>query len=88
MHDPRLLGGLTMIFRRSLEEEIEYTRKEMEKAAMELGLSHPHVIEISQELDELHNQWNRLNEEVKESSEIYMVRPYAMPLRGVAAVRA
>ncbi|GGE06891.1 hypothetical protein GCM10011571_05060 [Marinithermofilum abyssi] len=77
-----------MIFQKSLEEEIESTRKEMEKAALELGLTHPRVIEISQELDALHNQWNRLNEEVKENSEIYMVRPYAMPLRGVAAVRA
>lgn len=42
-----------------LEEEMERLRRMMHQQAAELGLNHPAVIRISQQLDELHNQWNR-----------------------------
>lgn len=44
---------------RKLEEKIEAIRREMEKVAMEQGITHPQVYELSLQLDQLHNQWQR-----------------------------
>lgn len=41
-----------------LKEQIELLRKKMEKMARKKGLTHPEVIAISREIDQLHNQWN------------------------------
>ncbi len=46
-------GGL------ALKEELEKVRKRMEEAADCLGLSHPTVYQLSLELDELHNMWEK-----------------------------
>lgn len=44
---------------RKLEEKIEAIRKEMEKVAMDQGITHPQVYELSLQLDQLHNQWQK-----------------------------
>lgn len=66
-----------MTGKKCLEEEIERKRKEMEDAANELGLTHPLVIRISQQLDQLHNEWNARSDMVKENRGIYLIRRYA-----------
>ncbi|WP_246062137.1 aspartyl-phosphate phosphatase Spo0E family protein [Paenibacillus oralis] len=43
----------------SLRQQFTTLQKEMVNLGMELGLSHPSVIRISQELDEVHNQMLR-----------------------------
>lgn len=47
------------MLQRILEQRIELARKKMEDSAMILGLGHPKVYQISQELDRLHNQWEK-----------------------------
>lgn len=48
---------------RNLEEKIEALRQEMEKSAINLGFSHPHVHRLSRQLDQLHNQWQKKRQE-------------------------
>ncbi|KPC69323.1 MULTISPECIES: aspartyl-phosphate phosphatase Spo0E family protein [Laceyella] len=48
-----------MEFCGSLAERMECVRKRMEKAALDLGLGHPQVYQLSQELDHLHNMWEK-----------------------------
>lgn len=47
------------MLQRVLEQRIELARKKMEDNAMILGLGHPKVYQLSQELDRLHNQWEK-----------------------------
>lgn len=47
------------MLQRVLEQRIELARKKMEDSAMILGLGHPKVYQLSQELDRLHNQWEK-----------------------------
>ncbi|WP_139490772.1 aspartyl-phosphate phosphatase Spo0E family protein [Brevibacillus dissolubilis] len=42
--------------RDSILEKIELLRQQMVKNGLELGLSHPDVLEYSQRIDRLHNQ--------------------------------
>jgi hypothetical protein len=66
--------------KRALEEKMEAIRKEMEEAAKMWGLGHPEVYELSQELDALHNLWEK--ECVKKKVEkIYHIRPNASKVR-------
>jgi chromosome segregation ATPase len=61
---------------RSLEEKIEVLRKKMEETAMQLGISHPKVYQLSRELDHLHNQWEREHANRKKAKgNIYSLRP-------------
>ena len=41
-----------------LEIQIKDLREKMEETAKKKGLTDPEVIAISQEIDQLHNQWN------------------------------
>lgn len=47
------------MLQRVLEQRIEVARKKMEDSAIVLGLGHPKVYQLSQELDRLHNQWEK-----------------------------
>ncbi|MFC4076013.1 Spo0E family sporulation regulatory protein-aspartic acid phosphatase [Salinithrix halophila] len=69
-----------------LEREIEITRARMEQMARELGFTHPAVVKISQQLDELLNQWNE--SESLESQGVYIIRRYTSRIREVAVGRA
>jgi hypothetical protein len=40
----------------SLQKKFDSIRSEMVSLGMELGLNHPSVIRLSQELDQVHNQ--------------------------------
>lgn len=44
---------------RKLEEKIEAIRKEMERVAMDQGITHPEVYQLSLQLDQLHNEWQK-----------------------------
>lgn len=62
------------MYKYQLEEEMERLRAFMYTKASQLGLNHPTVIQISQRLDELHNQWNReqgLHSKKKRSTDIF-----------------
>lgn len=45
------------MWQQTLEEQMETVRRKMEEMALTLGLNHPKVYQLSQELDQLHNQW-------------------------------
>jgi fructosamine-3-kinase len=47
------------LWQRILEQRIEMVRKKMEDTAVVLGLGHPKVYYLGQELDRLHNQWEK-----------------------------
>lgn len=64
---------------RNLEEKIEALRQEMEKSAIHLGFSHPHVYRLSRQLDQLHNQWQKNR---KERCLGYNYQPYAVYAAG------
>ncbi|MCD5325278.1 MULTISPECIES: aspartyl-phosphate phosphatase Spo0E family protein [Pontibacillus] len=42
--------------------EIEKKRKEMVDSAMQRGFNHERTLRLSQELDQLINQWNAIHE--------------------------
>ena len=42
-----------------LNEKIEAIRRRLESRAMDIGLDHPEVYQLSCELDQLHNLWER-----------------------------
>jgi Spo0E like sporulation regulatory protein len=76
-----------------LEEEMERLRRVMHQQAAELGLNHPAVIELSQQLDEFHNQWNRW--QIPSSSQpdvdnraAYIIRRYTSQIKEAALSRA
>lgn len=50
--------------------EIRFLKEKMVQKACEKGLDHPHVLKISQEIDELHNDLNRILEKEKEQSDL------------------
>ena len=60
-----------MLWKEKLEKRIEVVRKQMEEAALLFGIDHPTVYQLSIELDELHNEWQR---QAKEQKEIH-IRP-------------
>ncbi|GAB0168127.1 aspartyl-phosphate phosphatase Spo0E family protein [Lysinibacillus sp. CTST325] len=46
-------------FKQFLKMEIENKRKDMYKKAMDLGFTHPSVVDCSQELDVLLNKYSK-----------------------------
>lgn len=64
---------------------MERLRSCMEREVEKLGLHHPRVIQISQQLDELHNEWNRLKQIEEEKA--YIIRSYTSKIREVAMCR-
>nr|WP_082337696.1 aspartyl-phosphate phosphatase Spo0E family protein [Lysinibacillus sp. FJAT-14745] len=46
-------------FKQFLRMEIENKRKDMYKKAMDLGFTHPSVVDCSQELDDLLNKYSK-----------------------------
>lgn len=73
-----------------LEEEMERLRARMQHKATELGIDHPVVIRISQQLDEIHNQWNRWShpsDDEPHHQTTYTIPRYSSKIREVAAVR-
>ncbi|MEY9976386.1 stage 0 sporulation regulatory protein [Lysinibacillus sp. RC79] len=46
-------------FKQFLKMEIENKRKDMYKKAMDLGFTHPSVVDCSQELDDLLNKYSK-----------------------------
>lgn len=82
--------GVKMMDR--LEEEMERLRRAMHQQAAELGLNHSAVIRLSQQLDELHNQWNRWRNpstrpEV-DNRAAYIIRRYTSQIKEAALSRA
>lgn len=70
---------------RKLEEKIEAIRKEMEQVAMDQGITHPQVYELSLQLDQLHNQWQR--EYMKKKCEKkYSLRQHAFQVKEKSTV--
>lgn len=65
-----------------VEKEMEHLRSTMEREAEKRGLYHPVVVHISQQLDKLHNEWNRL--QGVEEKEVYIMRRYASKIREAA----
>lgn len=64
---------------------MEVLRRKMEVTALDLGLGHPNVYELSQELDELHNQWQKeCADESKTVEKIYRIRSHSATIREVA----
>lgn len=64
------------MLQRVLEQRIEVARRKMEDNAMVLGLGHPKVYQLSQELDRLHNQWEKeYGFEQRHLHERYMYEP-------------
>ncbi|RAL27127.1 hypothetical protein DL897_02755 [Thermoflavimicrobium daqui] len=57
----------------------------MEVTALDLGLGHPNVYELSQALDQLHNEWHReyAKELDKSVERIYPIRPHSSTIREV-----
>lgn len=76
---------------KGLEEEMERLRRMMQQQGDELGLNHPVVIRISQQLDELHNQWNRWQNPSARSpvqnQAAYIIRRYTSRIREAALGR-
>jgi hypothetical protein len=66
--------------KRALEEKMEAIRKEMEDVARMWGLGHPEVYELSQELDVLHNLWEKECAK-KKAEKIYHIHPNASKVR-------
>lgn len=77
---------------KQLEIEIENLRYKMEQQAEKMGMTHPEVIQMSQKLDELHNQWNRRHQtkpfRLKEDGGVYIIRRYSATICKVAMSRA
>ncbi|PTM57729.1 aspartyl-phosphate phosphatase Spo0E family protein [Desmospora activa] len=73
-----------MIGLKRVEREMERLRSCMEREAEKLGLHHPRVVHISQQLDELHNEWNRIKQ-IEEKT--YTIRSYTSKIREVAVCR-
>ncbi|PTX59133.1 Spo0E like sporulation regulatory protein [Melghirimyces profundicolus] len=73
-----------------LEEEMERLRTAMQHQAERLGMNHPTVVQISQQLDELHNQWNRWHYPSSDADHraAYIIRRYTSKIREVAVDRA
>ncbi|MDR6226297.1 aspartyl-phosphate phosphatase Spo0E family protein [Desmospora profundinema] len=71
-----------MVERQRVEREMERLRSTMEREAAKRGLYHPVVIHISQQLDKLHNEWNRLQK--TEEKDVYMMRCYPYEIREAA----
>ncbi|SFS43141.1 aspartyl-phosphate phosphatase Spo0E family protein [Marininema halotolerans] len=69
-----------------LKQKIERVRRHMEKMARELGFTHPSVVKISQQLDELLNEWHR-DESINDQG-IYIIRRYTFTIREGAICRA
>ncbi|SDX21187.1 Spo0E like sporulation regulatory protein [Marininema mesophilum] len=69
-----------------LKQKIERVRRQMETKARELGFTHPTVVGISQQLDELLNEWYR--GEAMKNQGIYIIRRYTSTIREVAIGRA
>lgn len=57
---------------RKLEEKIEAIRKEMEQVAMDQGITHPKVYQLSLQLDQLHNQWQKEHTKKKREKQYYL----------------
>lgn len=77
---------------KGLEEEMERLRRMMQQQAVELGLNHPDVIRISQQLDELHNQWNRWQNPSAQSQAphqaAYIIKRYTSRIKEAALGRS
>ncbi|SMO82695.1 aspartyl-phosphate phosphatase Spo0E family protein [Melghirimyces algeriensis] len=78
------------MYKYQLEEEMERLRAFMYTKASQLGLNHPTVIQISQRLDELHNQWNREQglHSKKKDQQIYFIQRYSSNIREAVLHRA
>lgn len=57
---------------RKLEEKIEEIRREMEQVAMNQGITHPEVYQLSLQLDQLHNQWQKEYTKKKRETHYYL----------------
>ena len=64
-------GGFPL-WSRKLEEKIEEIRREMEQVAMNQGITHPEVYQLSLELDQLHNQWQKEYTKKKHETDYYL----------------
>lgn len=58
-----------------LEERIEKLRVKMVESALLLGIGHPAVYELSVELDNLHNEWQRNWQQTKQDRNYIRTRP-------------
>lgn len=67
------------MLKRKLEEKIEVVRKRMEDTAMMMGLGHPVVYQLSLELDQLHNEWQKFCTQRKEN--VYQMRKNSMHVK-------
>lgn len=65
-----------------LAERMESVRRRMEKAALDLGLGHPQVYQLSQELDDLHNMWEQVCS-VRRRENVYHIRSNMVPAKEV-----
>ncbi len=65
--------------KRDLEEAIEALRRKMEMTALDLGIGHPSVYQLSLELDQLHNEWMKKSTNVVEN--VYLIRPQTSTIR-------
>ncbi|MBA4493745.1 aspartyl-phosphate phosphatase Spo0E family protein [Paenactinomyces guangxiensis] len=69
-----------------LKEKMEAVRRKMEEAAKVLGLGHPKVYQLSRELDQLHNQWEKECARRK-SEKIYRIHPHASQTKERAQIK-
>ncbi|MFC7439710.1 Spo0E family sporulation regulatory protein-aspartic acid phosphatase [Laceyella putida] len=64
----------------TLAERMECVRRRMEKAALDLGLGHPQVYQLSQEMDRLHNMWEQACSGRKREN-VYHIRSNMVPTK-------
>ncbi|MBA4602298.1 Spo0E family sporulation regulatory protein-aspartic acid phosphatase [Thermoactinomyces mirandus] len=64
----------------ALKERLETVRRRMEEAADCLGLNHPTVYQLSLELDQLHNMWEKEIFNKRETDRICRFRSPVKPV--------